>query len=289
MTAVLPAITNLSARVIRILGCNPGPMTLQGTNSYLIGTGKCRILLDTSDEGKTDYMDALSNLLKKLDVRLEAILLTHWHHDHVGCIGAIDKDKSLHSHNGCTFHKMPRKDADETKEKHYPVQIKPVIDGQKFYTEGATIRAVFTPGHTTDHTAFVLEEENALFSGDCVLGEGTTVLETLSDYMRSLYLMKGLKADILYPGHGPHNLDAGSVIGQYIAHREKREKQVLECLQQNGEMTIEEIVRSVYKGLPEHLILAASQNVHQHLEKLMEEGRVEEVGEKYRVKQNYKL
>ncbi|XP_059485704.1 endoribonuclease LACTB2 [Neocloeon triangulifer] len=287
MSTKLPLVTNLSSRVIRILGCNPGPMTLQGTNSYLIGTGKDRILLDTSDEDKTEYVDELRNILQKLDVRVETVLLSHWHHDHVGCIEAIQNDQNIKANRGCSFYKMPRTDVDEEQEL-FSVKISPLKDGQKFLTEGATLRAVFTPGHTTDHTAFLLEEENAIFTADCVLGEGTTVLEKLADYMKSLYILKDLKAEVLYPGHGPHNNDPEALIGKYISHREGREKQIIESLQRS-DLTIEEIVRTVYAGLPENLILAATQNVHQHLEKLMEEGLVVEVGEKYHLKQNNKL
>lgn len=113
MAAVIPAVTQLSNRIIRILGCNPGPMTLQGTNTYLIGTGKkyvfnylysckndlllvfiylyisSRILLDTGDKDISEYQKNLSEVIKSEQVNIEHIVVTHWHHDHIGGIENI--------------------------------------------------------------------------------------------------------------------------------------------------------------------------------------------------------
>jgi hydrolase len=147
----------------------------------------------------------------------------------------------------------------------------PLSDGQRLCTEGATLRVIFTPGHTVDHAAFYLEEEQALFSGDCVLGHGTTVFDDLGTYMASLRRLQGLGeggaeggVKVIYPGHGAVLRENPlAVIGAYIAHREYRERQILGVLAGRegrreggreggkGGLTPLQIVRTVYEeGLP---------------------------------------
>ncbi|TFB01219.1 Lactamase-like protein [Trichoderma ghanense] len=204
---------NVSPSVVRFLGGNPGDMQLQGTNTYLIGTGNTRILIDTG-EGFPQWAVNVTRYLEDHDVSISHVLLTHWHADHTGGVAdllAHDPSISVHKHN-------PSKGQ------------KPVANGQIFQTQGATIRAVLTPGHTADHTCFVLEEENALFTGDNVLGHGYSVAECLGEYTKSLRLMASLGCAIGYPGHGDVIRNLPRKMATYISQRDSRERQVYAAL-----------------------------------------------------------
>jgi ribonuclease/clavin/mitogillin len=162
---------------------------------------------------------------------------------------------------------------------------KSIEEGQLFRVHGATLRAVYSPGHTSDHVAFVLEEESSLFTGDCVLGEGTAVFENLKIYLESLQKLQSLDITRCYPGyksysqslsHGPVIEDGKTAINDYISHRLKREEQIVHVLESDPQRTWTpmDVVVILYKGYPEDLYPAAARGVELHLGKLEEEGRV---------------
>nr|AEE62229.1 unknown [Dendroctonus ponderosae] len=196
MAAVIPAVTRISPRVIRVLGCNPSCMTLQGTNTYIVGTGKRRVLIDAGDADVPQYINHLKNVLTQEDIDLAHIFLTHWHHDHVGGLNDILEELPEFTEN-CEIWKYPR-----FEDHNIHPELGSLKDGQEFAVEGATLRVLHTPGHATDHVVFSLLEENAMFSGDCVLGEGTAVFEDLFDYMNSLRAILETQPFVIYPGHG---------------------------------------------------------------------------------------
>lgn len=206
-------------------------------------------------------------MLKQQNVTIDKVILTHWHHDHVGGIKHLRE-----SYPHVAIHK------------HLPDEGQTDIkDGQRFSVDGATLRAAFSPGHTQDHMAFVLEEEDAMFTGDNVLGQGTAVFEDLGTYLRSLKIMKGLCAGRAYPGHGPVIDDGKAKIDEYIQHRQEREDQVVRVLSmrkaeagptESHGWTSMEIVKYVYKDVPENLHFAANGGILQVLEKLEREGKV---------------
>ncbi|XP_042911226.1 endoribonuclease LACTB2 isoform X2 [Parasteatoda tepidariorum] len=166
MSTIIPKVTTLSNRVIRILGCNPSPMTLQGTNTYVIGIGAKRILLDSGNPSVPEYIDLLKNVLLNQNCSLSNIVVSHWHLDHIGGVPDI-----LEKIPGCKVSKFPRSDGKQ--EPVLNIDYTYLNEGDIISTEGATLRVVSAPGHTDDHLVLYLEEENSLFSGDCILGEGT--------------------------------------------------------------------------------------------------------------------
>ncbi|RZF44275.1 hypothetical protein LSTR_LSTR006825 [Laodelphax striatellus] len=280
MATVLPAISKLTSRVIRVLGCNPGPMTLQGTNSYIVGTGKRRILIDTSEPQIAEYTDTLKGVLKNENVQLEHIIVTHWHNDHIGAVAnVLDKISPE-----CKVWKYPR---DNTEEKF---EFSPLENGQVFQVEGATLSVIHTPGHTTDHVVLSLKEENALFSGDCILGEGTTVFEDLYEYMKSLETIRNLQPSCIYPGHGPLVEEPSSVIEYYIKHRNDRENEIINFLKsENRTVTEMDVVKVLYKGYPERLQKPALYAVRKHFEKLEKDGQVIEHNDGWSLKEKSKV
>ncbi|XP_055913796.1 beta-lactamase-like protein 2 homolog [Eupeodes corollae] len=276
MAQKIPNISRLSASIIRVLGCNPGPMTLQGTNTYLLGTGKKRILIDTGDEAVPEYVKNLKSVLDEEKATISTVILTHWHHDHVGGV----KDVLKLSRPVCDIWKFPRTDAvDICPEIPEDVKVHKLTNGQEFSVEGASVKIVHTPGHTTDHV-ILTNQEGAVFSGDCILGEGTAVFEDLYDYMKSLDHILKIKPSIIYPGHGNIIEDPIDRIEYYINHRNQREAQIIKFFQDGApnDYTTMDVVKTVYKETPEKLWPAAAYNVGHHVQKLKKDNILEIVG-----------
>ena len=205
--------------------------------------------------------------------------MTHWHHDHVG--GVHDIHNAVQKLNDVPVSKLRRPEEPDVRlldDDDAKIDYTFIVDKAVFSTEGATLEALFTPGHTTDHICLKLKEEESLFAGDCILGEGSSVFEDLFDYMNSLDLILKAKPTVVYPGHGPVISDPVPAIRAYIDHRNARETQILAALKGEGKrLTVEEIVGVVYPGLAENLLRGAANNVGHHLSKLEKEGKV--VGE----------
>ncbi|KAL5121146.1 hypothetical protein ACEQ8H_000997 [Pleosporales sp. CAS-2024a] len=259
----LPTVEKLSSRVIRVLGGNPSKFTLQGTNTYIVGQGPKRLLIDTG-EGKPEWIASIKSVLEHEQITIDKAILTHWHHDHIDGVPDLLK----HSPKTKVYKNDPQHDG-----------WLDIGHGQKFETEGASLRAYHCPGHTQDHMAFVLEEEDAMFTADNVLGQGTAVFEDLGAYMTSLDGMSKQFKGRAYPGHGPVIEHGPAKIVEYMQHRKQREHQVLHVLSRDkdgggGGWSSMDIVKIIYKDYPESLWEPAERGILQILDKLHKEGKV---------------
>ncbi|QIW99254.1 hypothetical protein AMS68_004772 [Peltaster fructicola] len=235
----LADVEQLTPRVLRILGQNAGKFTLQGTNTYIVGTGSRRLIIDTA-QGYRKWADIIEDTLESTSIKLSHVFLTHWHGDHTG--GVPDLLRLYPELSDSIY-------------KHTPEHgQQPIEDGQVFKVEGATIRAVHSPGHSHDHMSFILEEENAMFTGDNVLGHGSSAVEELSIYMNTLRTMKSHGCTTGYPAHGAVIPNLQAKIAGELASKERREKQTLASLnklkpqpdRKPGKATVQELVVAMY-------------------------------------------
>eukprot|EP00729_Bicosta_minor_P004310 gene4311-1549_t len=288
-----PEWAKVTDRVISVLGLNPGTYTLTGTNTYLVGTGPSRILIDTG-EGVEGYIDNLEAAMTSSGcTSLERVIITHWHHDHVGGVAGLKKkwpdlpvskmvswqavagDGGSRGHEECEHPGAEAGQSPTSTNAPGGERYEPMSDGDVFKTDGATLRAIHTPGHTPDHVALLLEEDQSLFTGDCILGIGTAVFEDLAAYMESLKIMHALNPSRLLCGHGPPVDDAVGKIDEYIVHRETRINQVAAVINgvpKGSALTAEDVTRKIYVGLAEHLIVPATGNTVLVLKKLAADG-----------------
>jgi len=145
--------------------------------------------------------------------------------------------------------------------------------GDVVRTEGATLVAYHTPGHATDHCSYWLQEDKSLFSGDHVLGWGTTFIFDLYDYMNTLQFMIALRPVHLYPGHGPMIEDGVGLLERYIVHRKSREDQVEDVLLQRSDpLSVADIVQTIYTSTPPERLWMARENVQKVLRKFDKAG-----------------
>lgn len=242
-------------RVVRVLAPNPGIRELEGTNTYVVGEAPALVI----DPGPDD--EAHIGEVLRTAGRVGAIVLTHDHPDHAP--GAI----RLGEITGVPVRAM-----------RPPPGGGRLRDGELVTSNGGAVRVVATPGHTPDHAAFWVEDLGALFTGDAVLGRGTSVIDPpegdLVSYLRSLRRMRDLVPRTIYPGHGPVVLRGTVKLDEYLEHRAERERQVLGALD-GGPRSIEELVAELYAEYPSEVHDLAARSVLAHLLKLDAEGRVD--------------
>jgi len=250
---------------------NPGFMTGEGTNQYLLGD--TRLTLIDAALGVGPNLDRLQAELGSAGARVEQILLTHIHPDHLG--GAMQLRSVFGARLG--MHASRRGYAGVEPDWTY-------VEGDEIPFEGGSLRVVHTPGHESGHCCFHEPARQWLFTGDHVVGQGTVVIAPpdgdMAAYIASLERLLALPARILLGGHGPVIGEPRAKIEEYVAHRKMRERQVLDCLQASV-TAIPDIVARLYRDVHPALHGVAERSVHAHLLKLVREGRARSDGERY--------
>jgi glyoxylase-like metal-dependent hydrolase (beta-lactamase superfamily II) len=252
-----PAFEILTAR-------NPSPFTLTGTNTYLLTAAAQAIVIDPGPDDAAHVTRVLDQVAAS-GRRVGLILLTHGHSDHGGAADAL-------AH------------ATAATVRGWTTRAAPLRDGEVIALDGRRLQVLYTPGHAQDHVAFYSEDEGVLFSGDLILGEGTVNVTppggSMRDYLRSLERVGRLELNLIAPGHGPLIRTPRERIVEYLSHRRRRERQVLELLA-GGPQGAQALAAMIYPDLDPRLTRAAEGTVAAHLEKLIDEGRVRRTGARF--------
>jgi glyoxylase-like metal-dependent hydrolase (beta-lactamase superfamily II) len=266
----------VSPLIRRVIARNPGPFTFTGTGTYIIGRGQVAVI----DPGP-DLPEHLEAILAALEPgeQVSHILVTHHHSDHSPLAGPL-KAKTGAPIYGCAVGVQAEESTIRTEagaDLGFTPDISLCGGGQVIEGPGWTLEAVATPGHTSNHICFGLKEENALFSGDHIMGWSTTVITPpdgdMTDYMESLERVKARGYDVLWPTHGPPIRDVTAFIEAYAAHRRAREAQVLQAVK-DGHGKIVEMVPVLYADVDPRLHPAAARSVLGHMIDLVRRGKV---------------
>lgn len=270
-------VDQVSPLIRRVIAENPGPFTYLGTGVYIIGRGEVAVIdpgppLDT-------HFAALKRALA--GERVTHVFTTHTHLDHsplahpladwAACkvFGTPDPSGSI-----------PHASLEEDGQEGFAPDVV-VKDGDTFSGPGWTLEAITTPGHMSNHVCYALQQENALFSGDHIMGWSTTVISppdgNMGDYYRSLEKIRARGFDVLWPTHGPPVRDVTAFIDAYLAHRRAREEAIVARLKA-GDRLIPEMVKVIYKDVDQRLHAPAAHSVLAHMIHLVEAGRAKAHG-----------
>jgi glyoxylase-like metal-dependent hydrolase (beta-lactamase superfamily II) len=250
---------------------NPGIMTLQGTNQYVVGKENV-IVIDVALSADSNLDGILEQVEAMGAKRIDKILLTHIHSDHCG--GALALRKRCGAKLG--IHRSRRG--------YLGGEDFQYDDNERISFGEGELHVLHTPGHESGHCCFYESADKVLFSGDNILGYGTAVIRppdgNMTDYLKSLERLLGFDISLILPGHGPLIGKPEEKIREYIKHRLEREQQVLAALR-GGRDSIGDITQMIYIDVSPALQRVAEFSVQAHLEKLMREGRVKREGSRY--------
>ena len=269
----------VSPLVRRVVANNPGPFTFKGTGTYIIGKGEGLAVIDPGPD-MTDHLQAI--LDATAHERISHILITHHHSDHsplarplAAATGAVIYGCAVKTHHEEGEVKL------EAGYDHFTPDVS-VCGGAVITGHGWTMEAIPTPGHTSNHICYALQEENALFSGDHIMGWSTTVVTPpdgdMGAYLASLDLIKSRNFKTLWPTHGPPITEVTPFIDAYTEHRYARTRQILAQLAA-GETHIKSMVPKMYVGVDPRLYPAAAHSVLAHMIELAKAGAVSTEGQ----------
>ncbi len=237
--------------IVGLRADNPGPFTLSGTNTWIVGSDPAWLVDPGPD--LSDHVAAVSDEVERRG-GLGGVALTHDHGDHSGAVAAVRE----------RFPQAPlaaaRGDADRL-----------LRDGSAF----GPLEVVGTPGHAPDHLAFVVG--SAALTGDAVLGQGSVFIApdpgAMTRYLEALGELRRRDLSVLLPGHGPPVSDPAAKLDEYVRHRLDRERRLVEALAA-GARTVSEMLDAAWGDVPELLRPAATVTLAAHLDKLQAEGRL---------------
>ena len=244
------------ALVHRVIAPNPGPYTGPGTNTWIVEAGPVVAVIDPGPDDDS-HLAAVNARIGGATVG--EVLVTHSHPDHRPL---AERLASAH---------------------HASVQRYPELgDGDVVRVGTLNVTALHTPGHSADHLCFWLDGDRALFTGDLILGRGSSMVTypegDVAAYLRSLERVAALRPRLLFPGHWDPVEDAMGKIEEYRAHRLAREAQVLAEVRR-GAGTARDLTRRVYGNLDDQLMVAAEMTMRAHLRKLVDDGAVRSSGD----------
>lgn len=287
----------------RVIARNPSKFTYHGTGTYIVGSHKPGSEVAVIDPGpiSDSHREALTAALT--GQRVSAILVTHCHSDHSPLAAWLKETTGAPTvafgphalSRGWVEDDTPDELDDEEKKASaaaeaageakveesldfdFTPDIRVAHEAVAASGEGWTLRAIHTPGHTSNHMCYLLEEQRALFTGDHIMGWSTTVITPpdgdMRDYLASLQRVKDLDPATLWPTHGAPVTDARPFVEAFVQHRLDREAGVLQAVR-DGVTMIPDMVRILYVGVNEKLYKAAGRSVLAHLIKLVDDGLV---------------
>jgi glyoxylase-like metal-dependent hydrolase (beta-lactamase superfamily II) len=238
-------------RVRRVVAPNPGPYTGPGTNTWIVEAGPVVAVIDPGPDDDR-HLEALNKAVR--DATVGVVLVTHSHPDH---LPLAERFAAPHH---ATVRRFPE-----------------LGDGDIVRVGTLNITSLHTPGHSADHLAFLLADDGAVFTGDLILGQGSSMVTypegDVAAYLRSLDRLAELTPRLLFPGHWDPVTDAMAKIDEYRRHRLEREAQVLAEVRR-GAGTAPELTPRVYGELDPKLMVAAEMTLRAHLRKLVDDGAV---------------